>query len=282
MDDARTEELKQNLATVRERIDDAARAAGRSDRPELIVVTKYFPAADVRRLHSLGVRDIGENKDQEAAAKAAETAELEGLRRHFIGQLQTNKATSVVRYASAVHSVDRVKLVNALAKAHARFTEDRAAWGSGDVVPDMSRRAGGASGPDPDDRASADRVSGDWAPDAIDPDPLECLIQVDLREPLPEDHRGGAAPTEIPALAEAIASAEGLNLAGLMAVAPLEEDPGPAFERLATLHTGLHTDHPGAGMLSAGMSQDLEAAVACGTTHLRIGRDVLGERPYDR
>jgi PLP dependent protein len=80
----------------------------------LVAITKTFPASDVRLLWSLGVRDVGENRDQEAAAKAAECAGLAGLRWHFVGQLQTNKAASVVRYASVVHSVDRVRLARAL------------------------------------------------------------------------------------------------------------------------------------------------------------------------
>lgn len=241
MDPSRSTQISQSLAAVHERIDRAALAAGRQEKPELIVVTKYFPAADVELLHSLGVRQIGENKDQEAAAKAAETAQLENLNWHFIGQLQSNKAKSVARYAHAVHSVDRVKVARALDNATT---------------------------------AAADR--GDRT------EALQCLIQVDLRSPVPTDGRGGAAPTEIPALAEAIAEAPQLRLAGLMAVAPLEEPALPAFQRLAEVSATLREDHPEATWISAGMSQDLEEAVACGATHLRIGRDVLGERPHHR
>ncbi len=76
-----------------------------------------------------------------------------------------------------------------------------------------------------------------------------------------------------------IAEAEGLELGGLMAVAPLEESPLQAFERLAELSQRLQEEHPTAAAISAGMSQDLEEAIQCGATHLRIGRDVLGERP---
>ncbi len=72
----------------------------------MVVVTKTFPASDVRLLAELGVRDIGENRDQEAAAKAAECRDLD-LTWHFVGQLQTNKARSVARYADVVHSLDR-------------------------------------------------------------------------------------------------------------------------------------------------------------------------------
>lgn len=242
--DARTRELAENLAELEARIDRAARSAGREDRPELIVVTKTFPAADVVRLARLGVREIGENKDQEAASKAEETAELlkpfgdevRPPRWHFVGQLQSNKARSVLRYADVVHSVDRSSLLKALI------------------------------------RAAAERVDR----------PADCLIQVDLREEIPEDSRGGAAPDRIAEMARRIAEVDGLRLAGLMAVAPLGEEPAPAFARLAELCGDLRREHPQAAWMSAGMSGDLEAAVAAGATHLRIGRDVLGHRPPPR
>jgi len=115
--DPRTAELAGRLEAVRGRIRTAAAAAGRGDRlPTLIVVTKFHPAEDIRRLASLGVTDVGENRDQEAAGKAEILADC-GLTWHFVGQLQTKKAKSVVRYAAAVHSVDRPQLVDALAKA---------------------------------------------------------------------------------------------------------------------------------------------------------------------
>lgn len=120
MSDARTRELQQRLASVRERIDSACRASGRDpDEVTLIVVSKTWPADDVRRLAELGVRDFGENRDQEAAPKAAATADL-GLRWHFVGQLQSNKAASVARYADLVHSVDRASLVTALERGAAK------------------------------------------------------------------------------------------------------------------------------------------------------------------
>jgi PLP dependent protein len=119
-DPGRREELALRLAEVRHRIAKACEAAGRDvSEVTLIAVTKTRPASDVRLLHALGVRDVGENRDAEAAPKAAECADLipEGLTWHFIGQLQTNKAASVVRYASVVHSVDRLRLIRALGRA---------------------------------------------------------------------------------------------------------------------------------------------------------------------
>lgn len=252
---ARAAELSERLERVRARI---RAAAPSGTAPTLIVVTKYFPAGDVELLAGLGVRDVGENKDQEAAAKAAEAASL-GLSWHFIGQLQSNKAKSVVRYAAAVHSVDRTSLVGALSRA---------------MAAEQQRRAGEGLPP-----------RGE----------MECFLQVDLREPAvgsdasgaggggaPAAARGGALPAELPALAEAVTQAPGLRLAGLMAVAPLGEDPRAAFSRLRALSGQLQQTHPAAAAISAGMSGDLEAALECGATHLRIGSDILGPRPAVR
>lgn len=113
------------VGAVRARIAAACEAAAREAQDvTLVAVAKTYPAADVVTLARLGVLDVGENKDQEARAKVAEVAELmprdqlrEPLRWHMVGQLQSNKARSVVGWASAVHSVDRPKLVRALADA---------------------------------------------------------------------------------------------------------------------------------------------------------------------
>lgn len=121
---ARREELAGNLREVRARIDAACDAAGRAhDAVDLIVVTKTYPASDVRLLAELGVRDVGENRDQEAAPKAEASADLD-LTWHYVGQLQTNKARSVAAYADVVHSVDRARLVGALAAGAARHERE--------------------------------------------------------------------------------------------------------------------------------------------------------------
>ncbi|MGO4122011.1 YggS family pyridoxal phosphate-dependent enzyme [Arthrobacter sp. YAF16] len=233
--DPRLDQLRERLDAVRQRINAAAADAGRDAAPQLIVVTKFHPAEDVARLAALGVTDVGENRDQEAADKAARLQELQ-LRWHFIGQLQSNKAKSVVKYAHAVHSVDRPQLVDALAKA-VRAEQDRT--GRGD---------------------------------------LECFIQVSLDEDA-DGHRGGALASDVPALGEQLSAAAGLRLAGVMAVAPLGAAPEGAFEKLAEISARLRADHPQATAISAGMSQDLEAAIRFGATHLRIGSDILGPRP---
>ena len=116
----RRAELAANLTAVRQRIAAACAAAGRAAADvTLVAVTKTWPASDVRLLAEQGVRDIGENRDQEAVVKARECADL-GLTWHFVGQLQTNKCRSVAGYASVVHSVDRLELVRALSNAAER------------------------------------------------------------------------------------------------------------------------------------------------------------------
>jgi PLP dependent protein len=112
----RRAEVASNLASVHGRIADSCAKVGR-DAAEvtLTVVTKFFPSSDVRLLAALGVRDVGENRHQEALDKAAECADL-GLRWHFVGTLQSNKAAAVATYADVVESVDRPKLLTALSK----------------------------------------------------------------------------------------------------------------------------------------------------------------------
>ncbi|WP_104063541.1 YggS family pyridoxal phosphate-dependent enzyme [Arthrobacter sp. 4R501] len=232
----RMADLAERLAAVQRRIDAAVQDAGRAGEvPTLIVVTKFHPAADIRRLAALGVRDVGENRDQEASSKAAELAGL-GLNWHFVGQLQSKKAKSVVKYAHALHSVDRLALVDALERAIAAEQD----------------RTGRAA--------------------------LDCFIQVSLDDDAGA-HRGGVAAAEVPLLAERLAAAAGLELAGVMAVAPLGTSPEAAFEKLAAISAALVAEYPGATAISAGMSQDLEAAIRFGATHLRIGSDILGSRP---
>lgn len=117
----RNADLAAGLARVRTRIADACTAAGRDPgEVAMIAVTKTYPASDVVALVGLGAIEVGENRDQEAAVKAAEVAAAGVTPRwHFIGQLQRNKAKSVVRYADVVQSVDSVRLARALDRAAA-------------------------------------------------------------------------------------------------------------------------------------------------------------------
>jgi len=231
---SRRGEIAAGLEDVRRRIAGAATAAGRRpDEVTLVVVTKFFPASDLRLLAELGVTDVGENRHPEAADKIGECGDL-GLRWHFIGGLQSNKAAAIGSYAHVVESVDRIKLVNALNRgAHQRSH------------------------------------------------PVDVLLQVslDARGKSSGEGRSGADPGELAALASAVDGAGMLRLRGLMAVAPLDEDPASAFGRLATIHETFAAQRPEATWLSAGMSNDLEAAIGAGATHVRVGSAILGGRP---
>jgi pyridoxal phosphate enzyme (YggS family) len=221
--------LAERLSAIDASITDAARRAGR-DAAEItrIVVTKFHPAALVRDLYGLGVREVGENRQQELSAKAESLAELDGLRWHFIGQAQTNKAQAIRRAARAVHSVDRARIADAL------------------------------------DRAASD--------DGL----LDVLLQINLTD---DPDRGGVAPAELERLAEHVLELPTLRLRGVMAVAPLDEDPAAAFARVHDYAARLRQVAPGATWISAGMTGDYAEAIAAGATHLRIGSAITGPRP---
>jgi pyridoxal phosphate enzyme (YggS family) len=226
----RSAELADNLKAVRERIADACAAAGRDPSEiTLVAVTKTFPSSDIRILADLGLTQVAENRDQDAAPKAAECRDLD-LTWHFVGRLQTNKVKSVLKYAQVVQSVDRPKLVSVLSDAAVARGSD-----------------------------------------------VTCLVQVSL-DPAEASGRGGARPEDVLALAAAVEQAPGLVLGGIMGVAPLGEDPVPAFATLAEIAGSVRAVHPAAGVLSAGMSGDLTEAIACGATHVRIGTALLGGR----
>ena len=112
------------------------------------------------------------------------------------------------------------------------------------------------------------------------PRPVDVLLQVSL-DPPGRVGRAGADPAQLADLAAAVDEAEALELRGLMAVAPLGEDPAAAFARLADVRAEFLTHHPAADWLSAGMSADLEQAIAAGATHVRVGSAVLGSRPLN-
>jgi pyridoxal phosphate enzyme (YggS family) len=121
-----------------------------------------------------------------------------------------------------------------------------------------------------DDAAGRARASGHRA------EPLRVLLQVGLDA---GPGRGGVDPAGLPALADQVARAENLRLAGLMAIPPLGGEPDREFARLAELHARLRVDHPAATELSAGMSGDLEVAIRHGSTCVRVGTALMGARP---
>lgn len=217
--------LPERLDAVRRGIADAAAEAERSaDEISLIVVTKFHPPGLVRDLFALGVTDFGENRHQEAKAKAAELVDL-GITWHFIGQLQSKKARQVREYASVIHSLDRDSVVDAL--------------------------------------ASADSV-------------VDCFVQLNLTA---DPARGGVRDAGLEALAERVLSTGGLRLLGVMAVAPVGEEPRAAFARVRAASERVRAIAPTATAISAGMSGDYREAILEGATHLRIGSAITGNRP---
>jgi hypothetical protein len=228
---------------VRARIAAAATGCGRDPAEvTLIAVTKTWPTPDVARLVELGLTDFAENRDAEAAQKVAECTALglHGLRWHFVGQVQTNKARSVVQSCDVVHSVDRRRLVESLDAA--------------------CERAGRS---------------------------IDVLVQVNLDEAGGPDRaestpRGGVPVEGVLELCAAVSRVRWLRLRGLMGVAPRRRPAAPAFAALHRCAIAIRAAHPEANWVSAGMSTDLEAAIAHGATHVRVGSGLLGTRPSAR
>jgi PLP dependent protein len=182
---SRRDEVAHRLDEVRRRIERACVDAGRPvDDVTLVVVTKFFPAADVRLLAELGVSDVAENRHQEALAKRAECADL-ALRWHFVGGLQSNKAAAVGGWADVVQSVDRARLLAGLSRA--AHEGRRALDVLVQVSLDSSEARGARAGVSPEDLhalveqvlATSDlRLRGVMAVAPLDVDPDEAFARL--------------------------------------------------------------------------------------------------------
>jgi len=225
--------IADNFVAVRAQLAAACAAAGRSvDEVELLAVSKRHPADAVRAAMAVGQRRFGESRVQELVAKAAELGDVEDLRWHLIGSLQTNKVRDLVRVPGLelLHSCDRVKLADELQRELAR--QERS---------------------------------------------LDVLLQVNASG---EDQKHGCAVDDAPAFLEHLqAACPSLRCAGLMAMGPLHGEPRPVFDRVAVLCDDLR-QRSGLPLatLSLGMSGDLDAAVAAGSTMVRIGTALFGVR----
>lgn len=246
--------LAERYRAVQDRIDAAAVAAGRDPKDvTLIVVSKFHPAQLVLDLIDLGARDFGENKDQEAGPKSVAVADslvLAGKpvehRWHFVGQLQSNKVKSVLRYASAIHSLDRESLLTALAKETAKLQEANTAAGEAPMTP------------------------------------IDVFIELNLTD---DPGRGGIVPANVQEFAQQVLAVPGLNLMGVMGVASLNSPSDSSiaerdFESIQKASFAVRELKPEAKFISAGMSGDFETALNFGATHLRIGTAITGERAY--
>lgn len=234
------ERIAENLAQVRQRIEDATRLAGRQEGSvALLPVTKFHPVDAIVALAQCGVKLVGENREQEARAKAQE------LQRRgvdcgiaMIGQIQTKKANAVARWAAQVHSVDSVKLARGLERGMALALE------RGDRPAQLDR--------------------------------LPCLVQVSADG---DTSRGGIAFEDVAELVACMQECQYVHFAGFMVVPPLEADAGEVFESVRALRDEYAKQLGRPLEFSAGMSGDFELAIAHGSDTVRVGTAVLGPRP---
>jgi len=229
--------IAQNISSARERIDQAARRAGRyPDEILLMAVSKTFPPERIREAYEAGQRLFGENRVQEFAGKAGALSDLSGAEWHLIGHLQTNKASAAAELFAAVDSVDSLRLTRKL---------DAAAGQAGRMLP--------------------------------------VLIEINIGG---EAAKAGVAPdsAELDAILRAAIELEHLEIRGLMTIPPFTDKPEearPHFRRLRSLRDQIAARRlPRVRMdvLSMGMSHDFEAAIEEGSTCVRLGTAIFGER----
>ena len=227
----RGEEIAENLAKVRRRINEQAEKTSRDlSEITLIVVSKNFPTSDIEILYQLGIKDFGENRTEEATLKIGQLPS--DITWHFLGQTQSRKVRSIASWADVVHSLDSV----AHAKKYAQTDETKA---------------------------------------------LDFFAQVNL-EPTRLD-RGGIPLAELSHFLESLATETQIMPIGLMAVAPQGLDSAKTlevFNQVRVAQDQLIRTFPELRYLSMGMSNDFEAAITAGATHLRVGSSILGSRLY--
>ncbi len=246
----RESELVAALAALRSRLASAAEAANRKvDQIELLPITKFFPATDVAILSRLGCTAFGESREQEAATKVGEVGRLLG------------------RFASGHSSPPRVRW-HMVGQIQRNKVRSLATWAHTAHSVSSTRVVGAL------DRAVAAALSGGHREN-----PLRVYVQISLDGDV---SRGGvdvSDPGAVDEICEQVATSESLELLGLMGIPPLNWDSDTAFARLQAEHHRIRQAHPDAAGLSAGMSDDLEAAVKHGSTCVRVGTALLGRRP---
>jgi pyridoxal phosphate enzyme (YggS family) len=229
--------VAENIAGVRERIDQAARRAGRNaEEITLMAVSKTFPPELIREAYEAGLRVFGENRVQEFTGKSDALRDLADAEWHLIGHLQSNKANKAAELFSAVDSVDSVKLAEKLNAAAERLGKTLS------VLIEVN-------------------VGGEEAKSGIDPQSRELDA---IFESAPQFHK--------------------LNIRGVMTIPPFTDDPEgarPYFRHLRELRDRISArrlPHIEMATLSMGMSHDFEIAIAEGSTCVRVGTGIFGER----
>jgi len=239
---AREQELADALAAVRTRLARAAEAAGRNENEiELLPITKFFPASDVLILRRLGCLQFGESREQEASNKSAEVGAVLGA--------------EPIRW----HMVGRIQRNKA--RSISRWAYAAHSVDSARVIAALAR-------------AAAEELE-----DGGRAEPLRVYLQLSLDG---DESRGGVdigREESVDELCAAIDAADGLEFVGLMAIPPLDTDPDEAFLRLQEEKERLQKSYEQPLGLSAGMSSDLESAVKHGSTCVRVGTALLGQRP---
>jgi PLP dependent protein len=220
-----------NLERVREQIAEACTKAGRRpDEVSLIGVSKTHPPDAVVAAVEAGLKDIGENRVQEAAPKIPAVRQLVSSQPtwHMVGHLQTNKVNASLDLFDAIDSVDSLHLAEAVSK----------------------------------------RLKGRRLP---------ILLEVHVGD---DPDRPGFRPSQLDEAVGQILELPGLAVQGLMTVAPLGEDPHPAFAQVRELRNHLAASYPRVhfGVLSMGMSEDFLVAIEEGSTQVRIGTALFGPR----
>jgi pyridoxal phosphate enzyme (YggS family) len=233
--------VEQAIARVLARIRAAAEHARRDPaKIRLLSVSKGQSVDKIRAAYAAGQRDFGENYAQELVQKSERLADLPDLRLHMIGHVQRNKCAQLAGIVSAVHSVDSVRLVRELGRRAALAT-----------LPLERRLLAGAE--------------------------LPVFIEVKLSA---EPQKAGCSPADLPLVMAAVAAEPALALRGLMVI-PEGEGDADASRRAFTALCELRERHGGEAHLpelSMGMSRDLEVAVECGSSWVRVGTDIFGAR----
>ncbi|PYY10116.1 MAG: YggS family pyridoxal phosphate-dependent enzyme [Acidobacteria bacterium] len=229
--------IADNIARVRERIDAAARRAGRNPgEVSLMAVSKTFPPERIGEAYEAGLRLFGENRVQEFTGKQEAVRNLAGSEWHMIGHLQTNKAAKAAELFSGIDSVDSLRLAEKLSAAAEKESKKLA------VLIEIN-------------------VGGEAAKSGVDP-----------------------ASAELDEILEAAPRLVHLAISGLMTIPPFSDDPQqarPYFRRLRELRDQIAARRLSAvstDVLSMGMSHDFEVAIEEGSTCVRVGTAIFGER----
>lgn len=230
--------IRENVAMIREKMDAAARAAGREPREVLLcAATKMNDAARVREAVAAGVDLCGENRVQELTQKLGEHA-YDGVPVHFIGHLQTNKVRQVVGKVALIQSVDRMELLGCIEKEAARQG----------LVQDI-------------------------------------LLEVNVGH---EESKSGFDPDAMDEILDKLEAFPHCRVRGLMAIPPISEKKGDNcrfFEKIQRLSVDIAAKNKhniSMEILSMGMTDDFEDAIACGSTMIRVGTAIFGARDYSK